>query len=349
MLVRSTSAAAFPRQPPSPSSAASPHLLHHPELPSRHPQGPLRGAPPHRREQHPSALVHAAARLNLSALGALRDGGTLREAAALLSAALRRIRTGLRDEGQGSPPARRNGAATVTVRPFYLVLARSFRLIEDPTSFHPFLAGMALRVAGAGGGTAPVGAAAAVCYNLGLVHHLAGLERADQERALKRQQRQQEQEQEQDEEEEEQGEEREGALGPQALALLRKALKLYRLAAAVLGDKDEDSEAGAGAPSSCDADDPFLLLRAAILANAGHVHALLLRGEDEESSGQVGACADGIAELLRDPARAKRLAGLVLHGHEEAGDGSAVGGALLLSLEMNALLHSAAGRPAPCA
>jgi hypothetical protein len=85
----------------------------------------------------------------------------------------------------------------------------------------------------------------------------------------------------------------------------------------------------------------------------------------------VRACAEGLAELLREPVEAGRLGRILLQGPADAADnevdgegdpalagrdaggtrtaGSAVGGALLLSLELNVLLHSGAGRPAPTA
>jgi hypothetical protein len=317
------------------------------------------------------------------AIGELREeGGSAGEAAALLRAAIRRIRACL--EGAGA-----SGAA-VAVRPFYLGPARGAGRIDGPEPpFHPFLAGMEIRVSagtgcgrGSGGGSAAETAAAAACYNLGLVHHLAGLRRASRDRSDREQEG--------------------GGPGPKAGSRLRKALVFYRLAGAALGaEGGGEGEGGADSNASSSSDDDgCLLLRAAILANTGHAR-LLLRGTDGDGTGEdagrrVRACADGLAGLLRDPARAGRLAWLVLQGREDeededqdedrdedeledeawadesaadpplpapgpapraaASDGtrrttrsSAAGGVLLLSLELNVLLHSEAGRPAPCA
>jgi hypothetical protein len=276
----------------------------------------------------------------------LREGGSLREAASLLGAALRRIRSGLQEEGSPTTragaqpptvPGSSSSAAAAAVLPFYLGRARR---VCQTTSFRPFLAGMAFQASAA---TAREAAAAAVCYNLGLAHHLAGLRRAARDRGN--------QPQEQDGADYEQG----GGPGPQARACLRKALRLYRLAAGALearggGEGGGGTFEGESTASSPSEDDP--LLPAAILANKGHVHLLLLGGEGGDGAGRrVRACADGIAGLLRDPARAGRLAGLVLRGREgaEGEDPVEDGGALLLSLELNVLLHSEAGRPAACA
>jgi hypothetical protein len=297
------------------------------------------------------------------AIGELREEAPAGEAAALLRAAIRRIRACL--EGGGAPPPA--AGAAVAVRPFYLGPARGAGRIDEPEPpFHPFLAGMEIRVsaaaAGTGIGAAAETAAAAACYNLGLAHHLAGLRRASRDRS----------------DQEQEG----GGPGPKAGSRLRKALAFYRLAGAALGAEGDGEGGGAdsNASSSSSDDGGCLLLRAAILANTGHAR-LLLRGEgrDGEDAGRhVRACADGLAGLLRDPARAGRLARLVLQGREDADDedqdedqgedelegeagadesadppltrsSAAAGGALLLSLELNVLLHSEAGRPAPCA
>jgi hypothetical protein len=130
------------------------------------------------------------------------------------------------------------------------------------------------------------------------------------------------------------------------------------------------------------------LLRAAVLANAGHIHVLL------EETRRARACADGLAMLLADPRQVEQISCLLVHrGHsndtreDEEGEyedpvllfqglppsvssssssssssdnrrnratarshgAGSCGGALLLALELNVLLHAEGTHPAPCA